>query len=142
MRNNASFRVTLLLFVVLTLTAWNIVRVWTAFAWREVLAEFAPTPGPIYIGISGALWAAVGLSVLWAAWQKKAWAPRLLVWSAPAYSVWYWTDRLILQKERENWPFTLTVNLLLLVLVYFATRSNYFTEREAYERESENQKVA
>ena len=137
MKSNLPFRVTLLLLAVLSLTAWNIVRVWTAITWRAALAEFAPRPGPIYIGVSGALWAVVGLSVLWALWQAKAWAPRLLVGASAAYTFWYWTDRLILQNGRDNWPFTLIVNLLLLVLLFFTTHSNYL-QREAYERKSEN----
>lgn len=139
MKSKTSFRVTLLMLAVLTLTAWNAVRVWTAFAWRETLMEFAPQPGPLYIGVSGALWVVVGLSVLYALVQKKAWAPRLLVGAASAYTLWYWSDRLILQTGRDNWPFTLTVNLFLLVLVFFTIK---YLQREAYERESENQEVA
>jgi hypothetical protein len=121
--------------VVLTLTAWNAVRVWTAFAWREALAEFAPQPGPLYIGISGAVWVLVGLSVLWALEWRRAWRLRLLVGAASAYTLWYWSDRLILQTWRDNWPFTLTVNVLLLLLVFITTT---YLKREAYERKSEN----
>ncbi len=141
MKSHIPFRVTLLMLVVLILTAWNIVRVWTAFTWREALTEFAPQPGPLYIGVSGAIWSVVGLSTLWALWQKKAWTPHLLVGTASAYTLWYWADRLLLQNERDNWPFTLTVNLFLLLLVFFTIRSK-FVQREAYERESENQEVA
>lgn len=137
MKSNPPFRVTLLLLAVLSLTAWNVVRVWTAITWRAVLTEFAPQPGPVYIAISGAVWVVVGLSTLWALWRAKAWAPRLLVGASAAYTLWYWTDRLVLQNGRDNWPFTLTVNLLLLVHLYFTTHSNYL-QREAYERKSEN----
>ncbi len=141
MKSNPPFRVTLLSGVVLSLTAWNLFRVGTAIAWRGILAEFAAQPGPLYIGISGAIWSAVGLVLVWAILWAKKWTPRLLAGAAAAYTLWYWIDRLVLQTQRDNWPFTLAVNLLIFILVVFTTKSNYF-QREAYERKSENQEVA
>ncbi len=38
------FRVTLLLWLVLFLTAWNALRLWTALAWHNVLNEFSAQP--------------------------------------------------------------------------------------------------
>jgi hypothetical protein len=139
-KSNPPFHVTPLLWTVLSLTGWNFFRVWTAIAWSGILAEFTPQPGPLYIGISGAIWSVVGLVLVWAILWAKKWTPRLLVGSAAAYTLWYWIDRLVLQTQRDNWPFTLAVNLLILILVVITTQSNYF-QREAYERKSENQEV-
>jgi hypothetical protein len=137
MRRSVPFRVTALVWVVLSLTAWNAVRLWTAIAWSARLAEFAPRPGPLYIAVTGAVWTAAGLAVLWAVWKRKTWAPKLLVGAAAAYTAWYWADRLLLQQGRANWGFVLAVNLLLLFHVFLSIHSRYF-QREAYERESEN----
>ena len=35
------FRVTLLLWLVLTLTTWNFIRFWTALEWREVFQDLS-----------------------------------------------------------------------------------------------------
>lgn len=128
MTSSLPFRATLLTWTVLSLTVWNIFRLWTAVAWREVVGEFAPQPGPLYIGLTGALWALLGLLLLWGLAGKKSWISRLLIGSSAAYTLWYWTDRLLLQTERANWPFTLIVNLLLLVLTYFTIRTKIFAE--------------
>ncbi|MBI5296654.1 MAG: hypothetical protein HY869_14345 [Chloroflexi bacterium] len=128
MTSSPPFRVTLLTWTVLSLTVWNIFRLWTAIAWREVVGEFAPQPGPLYIGLTGALWALLGFLLLWGLAGRKSWIPRLLIGCAAAYTLWYWADRLFLQTERANWPFTLIVNLLLLVLTYFTIRTKIFAE--------------
>lgn len=134
MKADTPLRVTLLAWAVLSLTAWNTFRLWTAIAWRDVLGEFASHPGPLYIGATGAFWIALGLTNLWALTARKSWTPRLLTASAMGYTAWYWTDRLFLQAERANWPFTLVVNLFLLGWIWFTLRTNIFaTERESHE---------
>jgi hypothetical protein len=127
-KSTLPFRVTLLTWMVLSLTAWNFFRVWTAFAWRETLSEFAPKPGPLYIGLTGAIWVTLGLFIFWAVARRKSWTPRLLIGSAAVYTLWYWADRLFLQTGRDNWPFTLIVNLLLLGLTYFTIRTKFFAK--------------
>jgi len=134
------FRVTLLSLAVLTLTVWNLFRAWTGFAWWGILAEFAPKPGPLYIGLTGVLWSALGLVLVWGLDGGRAWAPRLALGAGPVYTIWYWTDRLVLQTERANWPFILFVNLLVFVLIYLSYKSDFF-QREAYERQPENQAI-
>lgn len=140
MKQVPPFSVTLATALVLSLSAWSLFRVWTAFTWRDILAEFASRPGPLYIGITGAIWASLGLITLWGIKFRKSWTPRLLLGGALAFSAWYWTDRLLLQTERVNWLFTLVCNLLAFVSIYFTTRTTYFTkEREHNERESQDQ---
>lgn len=128
---------------VLLLTVWSLFRIWGAFAWRDTLTEFVAKPGPLYIGLTGALWAALGVTVLWGLEFRENWTPRLLTGSAIAFSLWYWTDRLFLQADRANAPFTLAVNLLVFIPIILTTRTNYFTkERETDERESEDRGTA
>ncbi len=122
------------------LTVWNLFRAWTAFAWWGVLAEFIPRPGPLYIGLTGILWSALGLVLVWGLDSGRHWAPRLALGAGPVYTAWYWTDRLVLQTERANWPFILFVNLLVLVLIVVIYKSDFF-QREAYERKFEDQEI-
>jgi hypothetical protein len=130
-------RVTLLLWLVLTLSAWNALRLWTALAWHNVLDEFSAQPSSTIIAISGAVWMVTGIILIWGIWQKRAWAAKLLLGASAGYTIWYWSERLIWQTPHPNWLFAVIVNLALLVFILFTTRS---LTREAHERKIENQK--
>ncbi|MBI5839378.1 MAG: hypothetical protein HZB19_04690 [Chloroflexi bacterium] len=132
------FGVTLSLWLVLFLTVWNGFRLWTAIAWRDVLNEFAVRPGPIITAISGAFWLVTGSILLWGILLKKAWAGKMLIGAAAGYSVWYWSERLVWQEPRQNWPFAVILNLILLVFIFLTTKS---LTREAYDRKVENPRV-
>jgi hypothetical protein len=137
-----SFQVTLLLWLVLILTAWNIVRFATGIAWHETLATYAPNPGPGYIAATGALWALAGLFLLWCWWNRKSYTRAALLIVSGLYTVWSWADRLFVQTEmRANWPFDLLITIILLsyasVVVLNPKNLSYF-QRETYERESKN----
>jgi hypothetical protein len=121
--------------LVLTLSAWNGLRLWTALAWRNVLTEFSASPPPIITAVSGAVWMVAGFILFWSIWQKKAWAGKLLVGIASGYSVWYWSERLLWQNPHPNWSFAVIVNLAAFAFILLTVKS---LSREAYERENEN----
>jgi hypothetical protein len=131
--NKLPFRVTLSLLLVLFLTAWNGLRLWTAITWQKALIEFSTIPGPVYMAVSGAIWLVVGLTLSWSILREKNWAGKMLVAAAAGYSVWYWSERLIWQTQRPNWPFVVIVNLILLVFIFFTNKS---LARETYERKN------
>jgi hypothetical protein len=132
------FRVTLLASLVLFLTVWNAIRVWTALEWRDVLNEFSSQPASTITAVSGALWTIIGTFVLWSIWRKKAWTVKLLLGAAAGYTVWYWSERLIWQRPHPNWPFAVIVNLALIIFILFCIKS---LSQEAYERKIENPKT-
>jgi hypothetical protein len=132
------FRVTLLALLVLFLTVWNAIRVWTALEWRDVLNEFSSQPTSTITAASGALWTVIGIFVLWSIWQQKAWTAKLLPGAAAGYTVWYWSERLIWQSPHPNWPFAVIVNLALIIFILFCIKS---LSQEAYERKIENPKT-
>ena len=136
--NKPPFRVTLLLLLVLILTTWNAIRLWTAIAWHNILNEFSAQPTSTITAISGATWMVIGIILLWSIWQKKAWAAKLLLGTAAGYSVWYWSERLIWQNPHPNWLFAVIVNLVLIVFILFTIKS---LMREAHERNIENPKI-
>ena len=129
------FRVTLSLWLVLFLTAWNALRFFTAIAWRDVLLEFSANPPPWVAALVGAVWLIAGCMVLWSLLWEKAWAGNALLGAAAGYSAWYWIERLIWQAPRPNWPFAVILNLFLILFILFARRA---MTREAYERKNEN----
>lgn len=136
--NKPPFRVTLLYVLVLTLSAWNGLRLWTALAWRDALDEFSAKPTSTAIAISGAFWLVAGIILLWSVWQRKVWAAKLLVGVAAGYTVWYWSERLIWQSPHPNWLFAVIVNLALLVFILFTAK---LLTREAHERNNEIPKI-
>lgn len=124
---------TLCVWLVLMVTAWNGLRLWTALAWQKTLVEFSTNPGPVYVAVSGAVWVVVGLTLAWSLMLGKARAGKMLVGAAAVYTVWYWSERLIWQAPHPNWPFAIIVNLILLVFIFFTNKS---LTREAYERKN------
>ena len=138
MMSKPPFRVTLLLCLVLILTAWNAVRLWTAIAWQNVLNEFSTQPVSSITAVSGAIWMVIGIILLWSIWQKKAWAANLLFGATAGYTVWYWSERLIWQNPHPNWPFAVIVNLILIVFILFTRKT---PTKEAHERKIENPKI-
>jgi hypothetical protein len=125
----------MLLWLVLIITAWNIVRLITSFAWRDTLETFAPRPGPLYIGVTGAIWTLSGLFLIWGFIRGARWT-RLALWAAGVvYSGWVWTDKLLVQTQlRANWPFDLVATILLLgytsVIVLDPHNQIYFMKRD------------
>lgn len=126
------------LILVLSITMWNLLRAWTALAWRVALTEFAG--GDLFEAavISGAGWSLAGIFIAWALLRRKKWAGKILAGVSIAYSIWYWVARLLWQPPRPNWAFAVIVNLLTLAFVAFILKS---LSREAYERNVENPKV-
>lgn len=137
-----SFQVTLVLWLVLILTAWNVVRFTTGIFWREVLTTYASFPGPGYIIATGALWTLTGLFLLWSWWNRMSFTRSALLIASGAYTLWGWADRLFVQAEmRANWSFDLLLNVILLAYVSAVVLNpknlNYF-QRESYESKLKN----
>jgi hypothetical protein len=130
-----SVSVTLTAWLVLILSALNLLRAWTSIAWRDVLAEFSSKPAPLVGAVIGGMWAGIGF-ILWLGINlRKAWAGKLLPAAAAGYTVWYWGERFLFQNPRPNAGFAILVNAAILIIVYFASKS---LSREAYERTTEN----
>lgn len=117
------FPVTLMLWVVLILITWNLVRLWTSIAWRGILAEFSVGLSPLVGAVIAGIWIVVGVILYWNVWQGKTRAGRLLLGAAAGYTVWYWGERLFFHNPQPNLWFAGIVNLALLVLVFFANKS-------------------
>jgi hypothetical protein len=131
----------LLLWLVLIITALNVVRLITAIAWRGPLASYMPVPGPVYVAVTGAIWALTGLFVLWSFWRGRYRTRWVLLIAAGSYAAWVWVDRLFVQAEpRADWLFTLLATILLLgymAAVVLDPRNESYFRKETYERKPE-----
>ena len=130
------FSVTILLWLVLSLTVWSGLRLYSAIAWWKTLLEFASPPGPFYIAVSGVVWFVTSIMLLWGMWQTKTWIRYALLGAGAVFTVWFWCDRLLLQASHANWPFMLGATALLLILVMICVvhpRTKDFYKRERHE---------
>lgn len=75
---------------------------------------------PLYLAASGLVWGTVWIVLTGGLWEGRRWAPLATRLAALAYSLYYWTDRLLLSAGglRTNWPFSAGLNLLLLMAVF------------------------
>lgn len=115
------FCVTILLWLVLSLTAWSGFRLWSALHWWGELQRFGTPPRAAYIAVSGGGGLVAGISLLWGMWRRKAWTRIGLMGAAIGFTMWYWCDRLFLQSPRANWPFALVTTIILLVITTICT---------------------
>lgn len=129
------FPVTLSIVLVLILTSFNVLRAWTSAAWQDIMTEFSVQIPPGFSAGMGVLWTVVGAILSIGIWQKKDWSAKMLLGTAAGYTVWYWSERFIWQNPRLNIPFAVFINLVCLIIIYFASKS---LSREAYERNTEN----
>lgn len=132
--------------LVLTTAAWNLVRLITSVLWVGVLEYYAPRPGDLYVGATGAAWAAVGSLILWALGRRKTWAPRALLFGAWLYAAWMWLDRILLQAGGSpNWRFAMigtAVVLGFISAVALDRRTIQYFGNEAHGREHQDQSPA
>lgn len=130
------FSVTILLYLVLCLTAWSGLRLVSTIQWWGTLDEYAAPAGPVYIAITGGAWLVAGAGLLWGMWQAKSWIRVALLGVGAGFDAWYWCDRLLLQTPRANWPFALGATFLLLILVIICIAhpgtKEYFIKRERH----------
>ena len=129
------FSVTILLWLVLSLTVWSGLRLATAIQWWQTLFEFAAQPGPLYIAVSAGIWLLVSFILFWGMWQAKAWIRYALLGAGAGFTAWYWCDRLFIQAPRANWLFVLLANILFLIVlsvcVFVPVTKTFLSKREA-----------
>ena len=129
------FGVFILEILTIWLAAWNGLRLGAAIFFWNALEEY--DAHPLYISMSGGVWLTIGLFLVWILWNGKAWGRMATIGIAAGYTSWYWLDRMILQKPLANWPFTLTANLILMILILlilFTRKTERYFQRDAYER--------
>lgn len=131
------FAVTTLLWMVLFLVTWNTIRAFAALDNWTVLKEFAPRPGPVYIFISASFWAVSGFALWRALRHRRVTSARKPLAYLLGYALWWWADRLIFSGPGVNWPFTLSLTLLLcaftIALSFHPRTKEYFTQRETHD---------
>ena len=135
------FSVTLLLWLVLSLSAWGLLRLAGALRWWDVLYENDARLSPLYLSITGAIWAITGIVVLWSIFSRKRWAYMaipiaILVWLAQ-----YWIERTFFEGQRSNLAFAIIASGVILtftsIIAFHRTTKTYLTKSEEHEQPEE-----
>ena len=137
------FGVTLLLWMVLSLLVWGMVRFFAALRAWDVLIEFGSSLSPLYLSITGAGWGVVGCVLLWSMWTSKKWAHRAILTSISVWLIEYWIERVFFhQQPHANVPFAVVGSIVILCITLISTfhksTRNFFTRSEEYEQQNEN----
>ena len=135
------FGVTLLLWLVLSLSAWGTVRLFAALRFWDELNEFGARLSPLYLSITGAGWAVVGGVLLWGLFSGKLWTRRAVPASIFLWLVEYWIERIFFESPRENLLFALMASILLVTVTLISAlhrkTRQFFIRSEEYEQPNE-----
>ncbi len=133
-RKNTPFFVTILSAVALILVVLNAIRLIAALLKWDLLLSLMPEPGPLYLLISGSLWALGWLGVYLGIYFSQSWSrPDYFIFTF-LYISYYWLDRFFLQpiNARSNATFSLALTLILLfltvIILALPRRREYFYE--------------
>jgi hypothetical protein len=140
------FGVTLLLWLVLSLSAWGVVRLFAALRWWDVLNEFGASLSPLYLSITGTGWAVAGIVLLWGLFSGKLWTRLAIPISVFLWLIGYWIERMFFEWPRANLPFALMASILLVLLTLvsaFNRKTKKFLMRsEEHEQPNEDTEFA
>ena len=115
--------VTLLVWLVLSLSAWGAVRLIGTLRWWKVLNEFGARLSPLYLSITGIGWIVVGSALLWGLFSGKRWILLAISMSIFLWILEYWMERLFFESPRANGLFALLGSILLFVVTLISARN-------------------
>ncbi len=142
MTRKRPFGVTLLLWLVLSLSAWGMIRLVAALRWWEVLNEFGARLGPLYLSITGAGWFVAGGVLLWALFSGKQWTRLAIPIFISLWLMGYWIERMFFESSRSNLSFALIASVLLLTVTFVSALNRktreFFIRSEEYEQPNED----
>jgi hypothetical protein len=136
------FGVTLLLWMVLSLLAWGLVRFFATLRAWDILLEFGSSLSPLYLSITGAGWAVAGGVLLWSMFIGKKWTHRAVLTSISVWLIEYWIERVFHQQPHANIPFAVVGSILIigmtLIITLHKSTIDFFTRSEEYEQQNED----
>jgi hypothetical protein len=114
------FGVTLLLWLVLSLSAWGAIRLLAALRLWIELNEFEAYLSPLYLSMTGTAWMVAGGVLLWGLFGGKSWIQRAIPASIGLWIIQYWIERLLFESPRANLLFALIFSVLLFIVTFIS----------------------
>ncbi|MEW6086543.1 MAG: hypothetical protein AB1607_18305 [Chloroflexota bacterium] len=138
--------VTLLLWLVLSLSAWGALRFIAALRWWAVLTEFKSSLSASYLSIGGAVWCVTGGVLFWGVVTRKPWLRSALLASAVLWYGQYWVERIFFLAVQANNVFVAIATTILLaaaiISLYHPGTRRYFRTSEEHEQADQPTKTA
>lgn len=127
------FRVTLLAVGVLTITSLSLLRLVEAVRQWQFLSSL-PGVSPIYLALTGLIWATIGLPLCWGLWRGHTRAAKCAPVYTLAFALYYWFDKIFIANRATsltNWPVNAVLTIIGLTYTFWALRARisriYFT---------------
>jgi len=140
------FGVTLLLWLVLSLSAWGAVRLIAALRFWSMLNEFEARLSPLYFFITGAGWMVAGAVLLWGLFRGTMWTYWAIPVSIALWIVQYWIERVFFQAPRANVTFAFLLTALLFILtllsVFNRKTKEFLIRSEEHEQPDQYSNIA
>lgn len=140
------FGVTLLLWLVLSLSAWGAVRLIAALRFWNLLNEFEARLSPVYFSVTGVGWMVAGAVLLWGLFRGTMWTYWAIPVSITLWIVQYWVERVFFQSPRANVSFALLSTALLFILtllsVFNRKTKEFLIRSEEHEQPEPNSDTA
>jgi hypothetical protein len=116
------YRVTLLAVGGLTIASLNLIRLIEAVRQWKFLSGL-PNVAPLYLALSGLIWAAIGIPLFWGLLQGIPWTRRYAKVFVVVYALYYWLDRLLVADRNvitAKWHFMVGLTAFLLLFSFWA----------------------
>jgi hypothetical protein len=138
-QSHRPFRVTILVIMVLTIAVIHLIRLVQAIHQWGFLSTW-PGVSPLYIALTGFIWAVVGLPLAWGLWCGKPRALRASQIIIPAFLLYAWIDRIFIanpmvtMQRDSSWYFAAWATLVFLAFflwIIFSTKTTAFFRRDS-----------
>ena len=135
------FSVTLLLWLVLSLSAWGLLRLSGALRWWDVLYQNDARLGPLYLALTGAAWLLGGVVLIWSLFWIKRWAYVAVPIAVLVWLLEYWVERIFFEGPRSNLSFAIAASAAIFALTcisaFHRKTKIYLTKSEEHEQPDE-----
>ena len=118
-------RVTLLAVGVLTIASLHLLRLVEAVRQWQFLTGLSGV-SPVYLALTGLIWAFTGLPLFWGLWRGHASAARFAPGYLSVFALYYWLDRIWVANRAvslANWPVTAALTVVGLVYAFWVLRA-------------------
>jgi hypothetical protein len=124
-RPSRPMRVTLLAVGVLIIASLHLLRLVETLQQWQFLSDLMDI-SPLYLALTGLIWASTGLPLFWGLWRGHARAAGFAPVYLLVFALYYWLDRIFIANRAIsliNWPFTAVMTVVGLAYMFWALRT-------------------
>jgi hypothetical protein len=110
---------------VLTITSLYLLRLIEAVRQWQFLTGLTGV-SPLYLALTGLIWASAGLLLFWGLWRGHARAARFAPGYLLVFALYNWLDRIVIANPAislANWPVTAVLTIVGLAYTFWALRA-------------------